>query len=286
MMTKSLDTPVEQNGEKPFAEESMRMYHNDAIMYISTVLPLRSCNVYQYMSAIFCQLSIVHYVNYAAYYKYVFMGWNGWTVVNVRTDILCIIYHKLMLYQGYLINPCFSWITNWTFPVWSEHPKALLAKGIFSKQLKSQELLSHRMPLLNNQWMYCISCVSSYHSLQQLLTLSYAIPPAVAHLESLDDRTSMALAPQAKGKWVAPVFFKSELRQSKERASEIAVIILGWQSSELLSRLWRFTPGTKPTVIYDLTLLHVKHTPCTYTDTTFKLEVETWVYVSHDPKNH
>ena len=60
MMTKSLDTPVEQNGEKPFAEESVRMYHSDAIMYISTVLPLRSCNVYQYMSIYLLSRRIVN----------------------------------------------------------------------------------------------------------------------------------------------------------------------------------------------------------------------------------
>lgn len=150
MMTKSLDVP---------------WYHRT---YISTVLPLRGCNVSIYIkiSYLLCIWIMQRIVS-----QYFLMGWNAWTKVHIRIDATCIINHRLVFIPRISHQSMLILDTNYRklFLHGRSIHKHCLPKKSFQNNWKSQQLLSHGMPLLN-PWMYCISCMSSSHSLQQLLT--------------------------------------------------------------------------------------------------------------------
>ena len=123
------------------------------------------------------QLSIM-YLNYAAYCISILS--HGLECLDKGTYThRCYLHYKAQacvysLYQGYLTNPCLSWIlitvNSSCMEGASSIHKHCLPKKSCQNNWKSQQLLPHGMPLLNNPWMYSISCMSSSHSLQQLLT--------------------------------------------------------------------------------------------------------------------
>lgn len=138
--------------------------------YISTVLPPRSCNVYPYTKNISYLLCISIMQRIVS--QYFLMGWNAWTKVHIRIDITCIINHRLVFIPRIPHQSMLILDTNYRklFLHWRSIHKHCLPKKSVQNNWKSQQPLPHGMPLLNNPWMYCISCMSSSHSLQQLLT--------------------------------------------------------------------------------------------------------------------
>lgn len=164
------------------------------------------------------QLSIM-YVNYAAYCTYFLMGWNAWTKVLIRIDITCIINHRLVFIPRIPHQSMLILDTNYRklFLHGRSIHKHCLPKKSVQNNWKSQQLLSHGMPLLN-AWMYCIVLFAFP------ATTPYKTPPAIGHLESLDYRTSRARGHQAKGKWVAPLFFEKNLNGAKTKKESLRLL--------------------------------------------------------------
>lgn len=152
------------------------------------------------------------------------MGWNAWTKVHIRIEITCIINQKLVFIPRIPHQSMLILDTNYC-------KLFLHGRSIHKHCWKSQQLLSHWDAIAKPMNVLYSPLPIATNSSQNSPSHSSPRKPRLSYLHGTGPVWQRANLSST------PVFFakKSEWRQSKERESEIAVIILGWQSSELLS---------------------------------------------------